>query len=251
MPRTHKLVSKKRRVTKPDRPSPPPSLAVDREEFYADRERLIGELELQLTQLRMQEQELRHAQGEVEKSSQHYANLFNSAPIGYVVLDSVGTILEINEVGAALLHHKRQRLLTESFTRFVPKHALPDFLKHLRLCRSSQRQVTTELLLQTHEGPTIPVELVSACFTSCGRAPCYRTAILNISERRRAEQTLEQTEQNYGALVNSIDGIVWEGDARTGEFSFVSEQAERLLGYPVERWLREPDFWVSHIHPDD
>jgi two-component system, cell cycle sensor histidine kinase and response regulator CckA len=54
----------------------------------------------------------------------------------------------------------------------------------------------------------------------------------------------------YAQLVASIDGIVWEVDARTFEFLFVSAQAERLLGYPLAEWFR-PGFWVDHIHPDD
>jgi len=53
------------------------------------------------------------------------------------------------------------------------------------------------------------------------------------------------------ALIDSIPGIVWERDARTWKFSFVSPQAERVLGYPVRHWLDEPDFWRTHIHPDD
>ncbi|MDW8366286.1 MAG: PAS domain S-box protein [Abditibacteriales bacterium] len=59
------------------------------------------------------------------------------------------------------------------------------------------------------------------------------------------------TTQSYQALVNSIDGIVFEVDAQTYQFTFVSPQAERILGYPVERWFNEPDFWANHIHPDD
>jgi len=43
---------------------------------------------------------------------------------------------------------------------------------------------------------------------------------------------------------------VWEADARSFQFTFVSPQAERLFGYPCEQWL-EPDFWVEHLHPDD
>ena len=31
----------------------------------------------------------------------------------------------------------------------------------------------------------------------------------------------------------------------------MSRQAERLLGYPIERWLSEPNFWLEHVHPDD
>lgn len=53
------------------------------------------------------------------------------------------------------------------------------------------------------------------------------------------------------ALIDSIQGIVWECDVRTWKFSFVSPQAELVLGYPVRHWLDEPDFWQTHIHPDD
>lgn len=52
-------------------------------------------------------------------------------------------------------------------------------------------------------------------------------------------------------LVNSVDGIVWQADLPSLQFIFVSQQAERILGYPIEQWLREPDFWQNHIHPDD
>jgi len=70
-------------------------------------------------------------------------------------------------------------------------------------------------------------------------------------KRRRTIEILNQTQQHYEALVNSVDGIVWEADARTFRFAFVSQQAERLLGYPVERWLTEPTFWQDHLHPED
>ena len=53
------------------------------------------------------------------------------------------------------------------------------------------------------------------------------------------------------ALLDDLDAIVWEADPRTIQFSFVSQKAERLLGYPVERWLEDPDFWVNLIHPED
>ena len=53
------------------------------------------------------------------------------------------------------------------------------------------------------------------------------------------------------ALLDDLDAIVWEADPRRIQFSFVSQKAERLLGYPINRWLTEPDFWVKLIHPDD
>ncbi|HXG66040.1 MAG TPA: PAS domain S-box protein [Blastocatellia bacterium] len=75
--------------------------------------------------------------------------------------------------------------------------------------------------------------------------------LMEADQRRRAEKELRESQQQYAELVNSIDGIVWEADARTFRFTFVSEQAERLLGYPLRRWYEEPSFWQDHIHPDD
>ena len=80
--------------------------------------------------------------------------------------------------------------------------------------------------------------------------------------RRKAEDALKNARDGLEArvrertarfrnLVNSVEGIVWEADATTFQFSFVSDQAERILGYPVERWLCEPTFWKDHLHPDD
>jgi two-component system, sensor histidine kinase and response regulator len=72
-----------------------------------------------------------------------------------------------------------------------------------------------------------------------------------ITERKRAEEALEQLMHRYKDLVDSIHGIVWEADAETAQFTFISRQAEAILGYPVEQWLSSPTFWVDHIHPDD
>jgi PAS domain S-box-containing protein len=55
----------------------------------------------------------------------------------------------------------------------------------------------------------------------------------------------------YRELVEYTKTVVWRGDAQTFQFTFVSPQAEALLGYPVERWLKEPTFWIDHIHPED
>jgi PAS domain S-box-containing protein len=65
------------------------------------------------------------------------------------------------------------------------------------------------------------------------------------------EEKLQQSEHRFRDLVNSVEGIVWEADVPSFQYSFVSKQAERVLGYPVERWLSEPTFWQDHVHPED
>ena len=56
---------------------------------------------------------------------------------------------------------------------------------------------------------------------------------------------MQESPALYSKLINSLDGIVWEADGETFQFKFVSPQAERILGYPIEQWL-QPNFWMNH-----
>ena len=53
------------------------------------------------------------------------------------------------------------------------------------------------------------------------------------------------------ALINSIEGIVWECEPDTFRYTFVSRQVERLLGYTPDAWLTTPQFWQAKLHPED
>ena len=65
------------------------------------------------------------------------------------------------------------------------------------------------------------------------------------------EEGWRATQERYDALVESIGGIVWELALPEWRFTFVNERAERLLGYPAQQWLDDPEFWPSHVHPED
>jgi PAS domain S-box-containing protein len=53
-------------------------------------------------------------------------------------------------------------------------------------------------------------------------------------------------------LLHGLDAVVWEMDAQTWRFTHVSARAERMFGYPVDRWLEEPTFWQDQLlHQED
>jgi len=61
---------------------------------------------------------------------------------------------------------------------------------------------------------------------------------------------LQDSEYQFRKLVQTQSAIVWRYDLLLNRFTFVSDEAESLLGYSNERWF-EKDFWVNHVHPDD
>lgn len=67
---------------------------------------------------------------------------------------------------------------------------------------------------------------------------------------RESERDLRASRQRFLDLVNSLDCIVFEFDARRERFTFVSSSAERILGYPVRDWIAGA-VWPERIVADD
>ena len=62
-----------------------------------------------------------------------------------------------------------------------------------------------------------------------------------------AHRDLERLLQTLGAIVWEAEGDL---DAASVDGTFTSQQAERVLGYPLSEWLT-PGFWLKHMHPED
>jgi PAS domain S-box-containing protein len=60
-----------------------------------------------------------------------------------------------------------------------------------------------------------------------------------------------QDEAGFDELLADLDAVVWEYETDAELYAYMSPSCERLFGYPHERWLTEPEFWESIVHPDD
>lgn len=76
---------------------------------------LLLELQIHQTELEMQNLELKEAQQQLEESRNHYADLYDYAPVGYLTLDQTGDIRSINLTGASLLGKERTFLIGRPF----------------------------------------------------------------------------------------------------------------------------------------
>jgi PAS domain S-box-containing protein len=83
---------------------------------------------------------------------------------------------------------------------------------------------------------------------------CHRLQALVRASRRsegNGEATSAQAERRLADLVSDMDVIIWIANAPSGELVHVSGLAEEALGFPLARWLDEPGFRASRVHPDD
>lgn len=61
----------------------------------------------------------------------------------------------------------------------------------------------------------------------------------------------QELAQRFRNLVEDLNAGIWEMEVPSLKITFVSHQIETILGFPMEKWLKEADFWIQHIHPED
>src|SRR5262245_20562444 len=146
--------------------------------------RTILELQVYREEVQQQNAELIEAQKQLEWSRDRYADLFDSAPVGYVTLDANGMVDEINLTGACLLGQAVDRLVGRPFLFAVVNRET--FVNHMRRCRKGEKLVVSQLKLRTEGGKSVPVEMRSRVAEREGRV-LFHTTLTDLTEQRRAE----------------------------------------------------------------
>jgi len=72
-----------------------------------------------------------------------------------------------------------------------------------------------------------------------------------VSERKRAEQVLSQSEEKFRRLVDNLPDVTWTADQH-GRTSYISCNVENVLGYTAQEICeRGEELWLGRIHPND
>ncbi|NIP72968.1 MAG: PAS domain-containing protein [Gammaproteobacteria bacterium] len=181
------------------------------------RARLLHELAIYQIELEMQNRELRSAQADLEEARDRYADLYDNAPVGYVTLDRKGVICQINAAGARMLHSTPRKLNEKPFGVFVARDDLPRFMAHVRRVFATGERVVDELALRSFNADQAQVRLESFIPDGEARLKAFcRTAIVDISEQRRAEAEAARHRQalahaaRLGTLGEMASGIAHE-----------------------------------------
>ena len=80
---------------------------------------LVYELQVHQIELEMQNNELKSTQQELSKSQQDYARIYNLAPVAYLSLSQLGTILQANLAATTLLNTPLCGLLGQRLEKFI------------------------------------------------------------------------------------------------------------------------------------
>src|SRR5262245_23327642 len=169
-----------------------------------DHQRLVHDLRVHQEELEAQQRQLVEAQQALETARDLYADLFEFAPLGYVLLDAAGIVEEINGAALALFGiGDRLRVARSPFSIFVAESDRQTFRTHLRVLRAGTDHSQTEIkLVDRNTGRQRIVQVYTrACPRPDSGDPRYLSALIDVTERWRAQEERRAAEVARRALV--------------------------------------------------
>lgn len=185
---------------------------------------LLHELQVHQIELEIQNEELWRVQVELDAAREIYFELYDLAPVGYVVVNNLGLILNANFAAATLLGCSPGSLAKQPFFRFIFK-ADQDvyFLLRKQLLFFERNSQACELRMVKRDETVIWVQLSTTVVQDKDDAPVYRIALIDITERKRAEIVLHR-KQFMLARTEKIAQIgSWEWDVATDTVTWSDE----------------------------
>lgn len=207
-----------------------------------------------ITERKQMELDLTSSAASLKLSLSRAQLLLESAMDGVIGMNQEGRVIAWNSTAETLFWYPGEQAIGRDLAELIVP---PTFRERHR--QGLARFISTgegnaigrrlELTGMRADGSEFPIELTIGSMRDDDQF-LFTAYVRDITERREAEQTLKASEQRFRDLVNTTDGIVWEADATTFTFTFISQQAERLLGFPTEDWSI-PGFWTEHMHHED
>jgi PAS domain S-box-containing protein/putative nucleotidyltransferase with HDIG domain len=196
--------------------------------------------------------ERKRAAAALQESEETARALVNATTESIFLIDTVGTILTLNEMTAKRLGKSVKEMLGSNLFDFLP----PDV--------AQRRKIHLDELLRTKKPVYLEDERQGICFDTCGYPIFDATGKINkiaiyardITERKQAEQKLKESEAQFRTLFEAIpDCIIVHDDE--GVIVHINESGAQQLEYSAKdligRNLREivaPEnhvFIVDHI----
>lgn len=181
-----------------------------------DVQHIVHELQVHQVELETQNEALRVAQGEIERSREEYQELFDCAPVGYLLVNTASELVRANHVALTLLNVPRHRALgcrLHAFVAPADQLILEGHISHARL----YGRTSCELRLRAGADVSCHVRLDISVVPSSAHE-CL-VVLTDISERKRNLLALEQLNQELEARVA----------ARTDELATRNRQLEEEI----------------------
>jgi PAS domain S-box-containing protein len=170
--------------------------------------------------------ERNRAEEALRESKQWTENILESITDGFMALDRQFRLIYVNRRTEEVLGQDRRRLLGRNLWEVFPEARKGAFLREYRAALTDQKPVSFD---EFYPPLNIWVEVHAYPYQD-GLSVYFR----DITERKRAEHALGQSESRYRRLMDMANDAIFIADAETGAIIDANRAAERLIGRRIE-----------------
>jgi two-component system cell cycle sensor histidine kinase/response regulator CckA len=189
----------------------------------------------------------------LRSSEVRYRRLFETAQDGILLLDGIsGEITDANPFILSMLGYPLKELMGKRLWEIGPFQDVENSRAAFGILQHEDYIRYEDLPLQSKSGKQVDVEFVSNAYLVDG-VRVIQCNIREIGERKRAERESRasnlQLQRVLAQGATIFYSIVLSGEAN-GQFSYISENIEKVLGYRVAEAMH-PRWWAERIHQED
>jgi len=192
--------------------------------------------------------ERKYAEALLRESEERFQMLFENAPLGYQSLDIDGNFIEVNRQWLDTLGYEREEVIGKWFGDFLTPGYRDGFKTRFPVFKA-QGRIHSEFEMVHKSGKGLFIAFDGRIgHEPNGDFKQTHCILQDITERRKADETLSATVKYYQTLLEkATDGIVLLDAA--GNFKYISPPAKIMFGYAADEEITgTPD---EYTHPDD
>ena len=180
----------------------------------------------------------KQAEEALRKSEEKFATLFRCSPAAVSLADveSGFRYLEVNGAFEQFTGYRREEAVGRTLAELKLWADRQEFAEALKCLRENSRLRGFEFRFRRKDGE-IRTGLISMEPIELTGRSCVVIATIDITERRRAQQALQESTRQFLAVAKCIPDMIWSTDL-SGRFTYVSPAAERLYGWTAEELLK-------------
>jgi PAS domain S-box-containing protein len=197
---------------------------------YQGRPAVLGTM-LDITDRKRTEEALR-------RSEERYRNILESIQDGYTETDLAGNFILVNSVTCKHLGYTKEELTGMNYRQYTSEENAKRIKRlYTEVYKTGKPINLTDHELISKDGTTATYELsVSLIRNAEGNPIGFRQTSRDITERKKSEEALRQSEERYRNILESIQDGYFEDDL-AGNFTFVNDVISRHLGYTKEELI--------------
>ncbi len=195
----------------------------------------LPELKKSNAELKQEIQNLKIADAALRKSEERFRLMVQNAHEG-IFIAAGGMFRFLNPRIVEIIGHRMEDLLSRPFTEFIhPDDRGMVLQRHYKRIQGENITSRYPFRMVDRNGNEKWVEIDSALISWEGR-PAALGFMADITERKRTEEALRQSEEKYRAIIENIEEGYYEVDL-AGTHVFANNSLCEILGYPHDELI--------------